>query len=90
MHAGVQNQGLGFLVFGVVIDRAYFVSLFIKLSALASTVFGSLAALDKKSLAANSGQCGLSPAQENAIAAMVASLNETCSVVFGASVVISG
>jgi hypothetical protein len=39
-----KNQGLGFVIFGVVVDKKYFVHLFLKLGALALSAATSIVA----------------------------------------------
>jgi hypothetical protein len=71
-----QNQGLGFLLFGIVVDKAYFLHFFVKLGGLTATAITSLLAL--RPVPAGSGPCELSPSDAQAFASTASLINSTC------------
>jgi hypothetical protein len=74
-----KNQGLGFVIFGVVVDKKYFVHLFLKLGALALSAATSIVALTgEKTSVISDGFCGLDSTQQLAIQATMASFNSSC------------
>ena len=75
-----KNQGLGFTLHGMVLDRSFFLTTFVRLGALTSTAIGSLLALAPK--AASSDAEGLSVCTPTAdqIAVLAHTLvNRSCS-----------
>jgi hypothetical protein len=72
-----KNQGLGFVLFGVVLDKRYFFGLLMKLGALAITVITTLLAFRHNSNS-DGGGCGLSEQQQTTAQDMFTSFNASC------------
>ena len=77
------NQGLGFVLFGTVLDKRYFFGLLIRLGAVAATVQTTLLAFrhDELTNAASGGSTGcgsLSTEQQAAFKTFARDINATC------------
>ena len=75
-----KNQGLGFVLFGIVLDKRYFFSLLVNLGALGATVLTTLLAFrhDVQTDASTGTSCGLTKEQEVAAQSMFTTFNATC------------
>jgi hypothetical protein len=80
LPCAAQNQGLGFVLAGIVIDRRYFASLMVKLGALASTILTTLLAFRHNAIQGDNadGGCGLTLKQRVAFQSIAGLINASC------------
>ena len=71
-----QNQGLGFVIFNIVIDKGYFFRFFVKLGGVTATAMTTLVTLQQGRT--STGTCGLSEEDANAFATTAALVNASC------------
>lgn len=73
-----QHQGLGFVLFGTVVDKRTFLVILIKMGALSSTVFMSLLAYRPKPHGTGTASCQMTQDQQDTIQRTLAFINATC------------
>jgi hypothetical protein len=72
-----QNQGLGFVVFGIVLDKAVLFSLFVKLGTLTATTITAMLTLQPQAKT-GSAICELTVDDKAAFAMVASLLNTSC------------
>jgi hypothetical protein len=71
-----KNQGLGFVLFGIVLDKRYFFGLLVKLGAVTMTVLATIKATQTNG--SSSKSCGLSKDEQMAFQSTARLINATC------------